>query len=229
MPVQPIKDILPRYLKSLRPTLRSWVRLMESLAKEWAPARLGAGRDCPWWYQERTSIGFFSASVWGKGGEAIEEYGTDKRTLRIGRRKFKIGKGRGDLMFSVNNRRNKSWFVAEAKQSYPCLTGNGKVLKDCIKEQLRKARKDARNTASFGCARLGLLFLCPYVTNKPPTTKEIRDWIGRVRNIAKREKAALAYTFPAVARDLRDRSSKSKNKHFYPGVALLIRPPRSKK
>lgn len=202
---------------------------MGSLAKEWAPANFGADRDCPWWYQERTSIGFFSASVWRNGSEAIEEYGTDKRTLHRTGGKIKKGKGRGDLMFSVNNnRRSKTWFVAEAKQCYPCLTGRAKVLRGCIKEKLRKARKDARNTAKYGCSRLGLLFICPYVTKAPPTIKAIRNWIGRIRIIAKKEKAALAYTFPTVARDLRDRSSKSKNKHFYPGVALLIRPPRGK-
>jgi hypothetical protein len=69
---------------------------MRQLAHEWEE-----DKDCPWWYLERTAVGFFSASVWSQGGKAIEEYGTDKKS-RTHRKK--TCNGRGDLMFSVNTR-----------------------------------------------------------------------------------------------------------------------------
>ncbi len=228
MAVHPLRDVLPGNLKNLKPIMTKWASLMDTLAKEWAPEKFLSERDCPWWYAERSAVGFFAASAWLRGGEAIEEYATDKRTLRRRCKKSEKRNGRGDLMFSLNGRRSSTWFVAEAKQSYPCLNGSFDVLKHCVKSNLRKARQDARNTKNFGYARLGLLFLCPYATGEPPSTKEIRQWIGRLLTIAKKQKAALAYTFPSIAHDLRDRSSKSKNKHYYPGVALLIRPPRGK-
>ena len=90
--------------------LEAWSGLMRRLAREWRK-----DGDCPWWYLERTAIGFFSAAVWKQGGEAIEEYGTDKKSRKNKKKKCS---GRGDLMFSVKTRSRERWFVAEAKQRF---------------------------------------------------------------------------------------------------------------
>ena len=38
---------------------------MNKLVKDWADD------DVPWWYNERTSVGFFAAAVWKKGGKPL--------------------------------------------------------------------------------------------------------------------------------------------------------------
>jgi len=210
----------------IKPVLESWTKLMQSLASEWAREDSGADRDCPWWYLERTSVDFLSVAIWNQGGRAIEEYGTDKKSLTIKRHhKRKRGLGRGDLMFSVNAKPNGQWFVAEAKQNHPPLKGKYKALHDLITRRLRQARKDATRCKSFGCGRLGLLFLCPYVPHRPPERSEILEWIKNVKEIAATQNAAVAWSFPSVARTLSDEDVRRK-RDYYPGVALLIRPPR---
>jgi len=209
----------PTRLKNLRPLLEAWRKLMHHLAIEWQK-----DKDCPWWYLERTAVGFFSATVWSQGGEAIEEYGTDKKSRT---KKKKKCNGRGDVMFSVNGSSRKRWFVAEAKQSHPPIRGEFKTLRARIRSKLKKARQDAVRCKSYGYSRLGLLFLCPYATGRPPDTAEIREWVDDLKSISRRHKAAVAWTFPNAARKLFYATSKTKE--FYPGVALLIKRPRHSK
>jgi hypothetical protein len=208
--------------KSIKPILKSWIKLMRNLASEWAPEKHGTERDCPWWYLERTSIGFLSAAIWKQGGRAIEEYGTDKKSKS---EKSKKGLGRGDLMFSVKAKSRELWFVAEAKQNHPPLRGKYKILNNLVARRLGQARRDATRCRSFGYPRLGLLFLCPRMHTRPPNMREIRDWIGRLRKIARSNNAAMAWSFPSVARTLFDENVR-KRRDYYPGVALLVRPPR---
>lgn len=189
---------------------------MRRLAIEWEE-----DKDCPWWYLERTAVGFFSATVWSQGGEAIEEYGTDKKSRT---RKKKTFNGRGDLMFSINTRSRERWYVAEAKQSHPPIRGKVRTLKAKIKNRLEQARQDAVRCKSYGCSRLGLLFLCPYTSGHPPEVVEIRNWIKDLKTVSRKSKAAVAWTFPAITRGLS--YGNGKGKEFYPGVALLIRRPR---
>jgi hypothetical protein len=210
----------------IRPILESWTKLMRTLASEWAHESLGNQRDCPWWYLERTSVGFLSGAVWNQGGRAVEEYGTDKKSLTIKRnKKQKRRLGRGDLMFSVKSKSSERWFVAEAKQNHPPLNGKYKTLHNLVTRRLRAARKDAARCRGFGCSRLGLLFLCPYVPHRPPKLCEIHDWIRSVKRIAKSKNAAVAWSFPSVARTLSDDDAK-KRIDYYPGVALFVRHPR---
>ena len=206
----------PSGLKDLLPLLEDWRKLMRRLAREWK-----ADKDCPWWYLERTAVGFFSASVWSQGGRAIEEYGTDKKSRT---HKKTMCNGRGDLMFSVNSKSHEQWFVAEAKQSHPPLRGKLKVLKTRIRSKLKQARQDAVRCKRFGCSRLGLLFLCPYAAVRPPSLVEIRKWISNLHAAYPKNKAALAWTFPTVTRGLS--YGTGKKREFYPGVALLVRRPR---
>ena len=206
----------PSGLKNLLPLLEDWRKLMRRLAYEWK-----ANKDCPWWYLERTAVGFFSASVWNQGGRAIEEYGTDKKSRT---HKKKRCNGRGDLMFSVKKRSREQWFVAEAKQSHPPIRGKIKALKARIRNKLKLARQDVVRCKSLGCSRLGLLFLCPYASVRAPEHAEIRKWISDLQKVYPKNTAAVAWTFPTVTRSLS--YGNGKKKEFYPGVALLVRRPR---
>jgi hypothetical protein len=128
------------------------------------------------------------------------------------------------VMFSVNGASHRRWFVAEAKQSYPAIRGKVNVLRERIKSRLKKAKEDVVRCRSYGYPRLGLLFLCPYATGHGANVAEIRAWIKNLRSISRKQKAAVAWTFPKVTRNLS--YANGKGKEFYPGVALLIKRPR---
>ena len=69
----PLHGVRVSHLLKVKPVLERWADFMRRLAREWAPARYGSKRDCPWWYIERTSVGFLSAAICENGGEAIEK------------------------------------------------------------------------------------------------------------------------------------------------------------
>lgn len=224
MSIHPLHGTLVGPLGHLKPVLFKWRSLMQKLAAEWAPEG-----DAPWWYRERTLVGFCSASVWKCGGEAIEEYMTDKKSKNKRRRKKRAG--RGDLMFSVKGK----WYVAEAKQSEISLNLSPKELKHKIAHLLRKAREDAVRTPNYGYAsRLGMVFLTPYSTytngaateSDAPTAKQLREWIGRIKELQASENATIAWTFPSKAWNLKWKDRKEDKHYFYPGAALLIKKPR---
>lgn len=225
-----LHGVSPSHLVKVRPVLERWADLMRRLAREWAPVRYGSKRDCPWWYHERTAVGFLSAAIWKTGGEAIEEYGTDKKKKLRSRRSERgyTQRGRGDLMFCVNKEWSKeNSFVAEAKQTHPSLNATFKQLKRRVEDRLGKARNDSSRTRRYGYTRLGLLFLCPYTPNRGLTTTEVRDWIRNVIKVAEILRADLAWSFPRIAQDLSEEDPGDRKDYFYPGVALLVKPLRA--
>ena len=195
--------------KDLQQILRKWQLLMKELV---------ADDDVPWWYNERTSVGFFAAAIWKKGGQAIEEYTTTKKFLtRRGRTNNKHG--RGDLLFYL---KSDKAFVAEAKQVYLSLNrppNNKKVI-----SLLTTARKDAGRVPNHGAKRLGMVFMVPYSKSKPTDTdKRIREWINWVKVRSEQQKITAAWTFPSVAREIRGKEPDG-TRYYYPGVILLLKP-----
>ena len=198
--------------KDIQQIMHTWRRLMNKLVKDWADD------DVPWWYNERTSVGFFAAAVWKKGGQAIEEYITPKK-IRTPRGKTNNKHGRGDLLFYLKS--NKA-FVAEAKYEYFSLNGSpGKKVISLLKT----ARKDAVRVPNYGYAkRLGMVFIVPY-SKSEPTDKTIRQWINKVKAIAERQEIAVAWTFPTVVQKIYWPEADG-TRHYYPGVILLLKQPR---
>jgi len=171
-----------------------------------------------------------SAAIWKNGGEAIEEYGTDKKQKSRSRRSERgyTQRGRGDLMFCVNKIWSKeNSFVAEAKQTHPSLNATFKQLKKRVEDRLGQARTDSSLTRRYGYRRLGLLFLCPYMPNRKPTTSEVRDWIRNIIKVAEVLRADIAWSFPRIAQDLSGEDPGDHKDYFYPGVALLVKPLRA--
>ena len=143
--------------RHLRKVFLRWMKLMEELADEWALEKFKASRDCPWWYLERTSVGFLAGAVWLYGGEAIEEYSTIKR-FRKPRGTPKKRSGRGDLRMYIG--RNGD-YVVEAKSGPSCLDAKeAQIEKDVRKYLYQGAVKDAVQAEVDGKAkRLGIAFL----------------------------------------------------------------------
>ena len=197
--------------KDLKQILRKWQLLMKELV---------ADDDVPWWYNERTSVGFFAAAIWKKGGQAIEEYTTTKKFL-TNRGKTNNKHGRGDLLFYLKSGKA---FVAEAKQVYLSINrppNNKKVI-----SLLKTACKDVVRVPNYygEAKRLGMVFMVPY-SKSEPTDKTIRQWINNVEAIAERREIAAAWTFPSVARKIYWEEADGTG-HYYPGVILLLKQPR---
>jgi hypothetical protein len=194
---------------------------MLALASEWAHKNEHPYRDCPWWYLERTSVGFFSAAIWRSGGQAIEEYATDKVYRKGG--KPKKWAGRGDLMFCLKN--TNKWYVAEVKQKYLHLLRPYPSLLLEIDKSLKEAREDAVYAPSFGYSRLGIVLIVPWQRAQIPSREHIRQWISNLQRASRELSSAVAWCFPRVARDLcyRERNGVQ---YYCPGVAIFIKPPR---
>ena len=201
-------------LRILTPALNVWKCMIKDLANEWAPD------DVPWWHTERTLVGLLASSVWRCGGLAIEEYATEKKV-----RKPKAIKksGQGDLWFQIKNRS----FLAEAKKRYWSLDGKINGRSKRIKVGLRMARKDVVRTRRYDKSetRLGIYFWVPWrLKSKGDVTDgQIRAWVGELHKI---KNAAVVWTFPRVARQVKDKDQSNGKWYYYPGVVMLIKQPR---
>src|SRR5207247_9525783 len=106
--------------------------------------------------------------------------------------------------------------------------GTYRNLKRRVGDSLLKARKDSRRCRSFGYRRLGLLFICPYMSDCSPTTHEVRNWIQNLITVSKKLKVDLAWDFPLKEQVLGEKDPTDHKEYFYPGVALLVRPLKAK-
>jgi hypothetical protein len=58
-------------LASLEPLIESWVTVLENFSTQ-------VVGDRPWWYRERTQVGFLAVAAWRSGAIALEEWRTTK-------------------------------------------------------------------------------------------------------------------------------------------------------
>jgi hypothetical protein len=203
-----IEKISVASLKSLKPALANWQKLMD--VDFWDDRN-----DTPWWYNERALLSLFAGAVWKcREGWAFEEFTTDKwKATKKGKRKK--SKGRGDLIFGIGNR----GFVAEAKQCWPILgTRSQGVTEEIISKTLRAACRDCSSLPSDGYKRLGIVFVVPRIRmSKENDTPEILE--NFLSLISSFKNATSAWIFPREKRSL-----KGGDGYLYPGIVLLVKP-----
>lgn len=223
-----LHGISGRATPELYPLLENWRWLMSKLGKRWVDTSHRRDRDAPWWYNERSSVGFLAGAVWHSRGEAVEEYLADKSyRTRWGR---KVRPGRGDIMFTLNpDCRNEQWFVAEAKHLEVDMM-NLDVSK--VRAVLKQARRESVCSPNYSKAtRIGVVFVAPYKRGESqhdsPTVSEIRLWINCLLALQKQSSLTIAWTFPVQTRDLSWHSRSDKAYYFYPGTVMLVKRPRS--
>src|SRR5882762_7405548 len=125
----PTRHVNGGRLRSLDPVLWKWINLNLQFAKR---TEL---RDCPWWYNERSSVGLLSAATWACGGLALEEYITRKANTGIHRR------GRCDLRIELG----RMHFACEAKQLWFHFERRSFSPSQAIVGALNQACSDALN------------------------------------------------------------------------------------
>jgi hypothetical protein len=192
-------------LRALKPILQRWVDLNVQYAED------NNWKDCPWWYNERASVGILAAAIWQRGTHALEEYSTKKVYDEEPYR------GRGDLYFRIRSK----GFISESKF---CFLKLGRVSKSAsarISNLLLSARQSVRDvdgTRTF--KRLGLTFVALRIPDCED--EDLSHYIQKARAVLDDvDCEAMAWVLPEEGRRL---WSKSGEKWYrYPGTALLIR------
>ena len=193
-------DIRSKRLKPLRPLLNCWTDLNVRYARDWK------GKDCPWWYNERTFVGLLAAAAWIVGGHSLEEYSTRKH-----RRRSQYP-GRGDLYFKLDS----VSYIAEAKHEWVVASWRSTMRSKLLRKSLRVARKSVVDAETPRGRKLGLLFVVPMVPKRErgDILKLVDRLIKKLRNDVSYD--AAAWVFSNEAKLPHDRY------HVYPGVALLV-------
>lgn len=191
-------------LRSLRHILQKWIEVHAAYSKRenW--------KDSIWWCHERPNIAALATAVWLSGGTALEEYSTRKL------RKRGQSAGRCDVFFRTKIGKA---YACEAKQRWfaggMTLEQGSEAVENCFKA----AEEDAGSLHPKEGEKLAICFV---TLDLPPKTDQAsaEKSIANLIEILTSTKAdAIAWCFPPKARLLRWK----KNRHYYPGVAMLIR------
>jgi len=207
--VSTIKGFERGRLRSFPPIFKEWIKANSEIARAWRSAQ-----DVPWWYNERASLSLFAGAIWRAGGFAFEEYSDEKREIKKHTRT--LGSeypGRVDLYFS--------WagydFIAESKFVWSGFSRNDSGAPKRLRDRLKRACTDIRQTHPHGQRRLAIVFAMPYI--RKPYMEDVDDRIYRwIDLLADLDATAYAWVFPACARTLR-----SSDKDYCPGAAVIIR------
>ena len=210
-------------LRPLRGVLANWFDVLESFFK--------AQKDLPWWYGERSSLSLLAGAAWRTSGwVALEEFGTNKRTISTDPETGIAGKrhGRCDLYLG----KGEVDYAMEAKQAGQPFgmrqSGNpyGQLSKAC-KKSWGAAAELLANEASV---RLAVTFIVPSMSlaglsknsgvMEDVATEKIEEWLAELPvPLAKQGIDAFAYYFPAFARTFTDEDKK----RVFPGVLTTFR------
>jgi hypothetical protein len=149
--------------------LRKWIDVLEEYRRK-------VEGDLPWWYHERTQIGFLAAAAWrARGGAALEEWRTDKTSADGSKRN-----GRGDLWIQLGKR---YWHI-EAKRASVRLGSSPYSAVTRTRAALRDACDDAAAIKAYrGERRIGVAFVAPVIAHKRADDAERRVslWLQELR------------------------------------------------
>jgi hypothetical protein len=191
-------------LSMLAPIFKYWQTLNET----W----IDTG-DAPWWYNERSSVGFLAGAIWKNGGWALEEFGTDKW---VGSNKKKTFSGRCDIAFGVDGQD----FWGEAKQCWPTL--NGTNNSGMVIANLDRADKQVKSGKARGYKGVAIAFVVPKVlkANRRQIDNHITSYVDQLEKTI--PNVTLAWTFPAQTRYLYP--GNDWRGYFFPGIIIALRP-----
>ena len=194
---------------------------------------VGVGRDCCWWYNERTNVSALAGAAWSKGWVALEEYSTRKR---LGAPKQGVAgepaktdsHGRVDLYVSTR----EEDYAFEAKQVWlrldlsPDEAGYGTKAVD---DGMRAARIDAQKLFGEAGTHIAATFIVPFLP-AGDVPKEVSadfpeslcNWLSKLSDYIQNNSGSngpmqLAYVFPR----LDERCYVNAAGYYYPGVVLV--------
>lgn len=191
-------EIRDQKLKTLDRVFKKFIDLTEKYCCD-------VKNDAPYWYNERTSVGFFAGAIWKCGGIVIEEYSSDKVWEGV---KYS---SRTDIWFMLDGKQ----YIAEAKFGFVRLQkGKEKKTIEWVQRLIKSALSDVQLITEPVQTKIGLAFVVPYLKKgKDNTDKRIESFLMSIKNSL--EYDAIVAVFPDAARNLTDQGD------FYPGEIML--------
>ncbi len=150
-----------RSFEPIRPILESWFSVLKNYTER--------AEDSPFWYRERTQIGFLAIAAWLNGWAVLEEWRTEKGL------KDKKSNGRNDLW--IGNKKH-DWYI-EAKHTWCEIhKGEKKILKK-LNKALDDAMLSANNLQCESSKKVAAVFVSPTWKgeSKLDFEKAWKEWI----------------------------------------------------
>jgi len=196
-----------RELQVLKPVLKKWQDLNTYLSSE---------EDVAWWYNERASLSVFAGALWKCGGWAFEEFSIERRTQSTRRK----AQGRCDIQFEFKGH----GYIGEAKQTWFSLGKKRPVSIKKVERDLSRAQHEIRQIQVKANHQIAMTFVVPEIniSESANLSKHIEEFVQELHKI---KNAALAWTFPQFARNMRP--DNQYRDYIYPGVALVLIPANS--
>ena len=206
-------------LSCLKPILDTWRNLnLEYLQRH-------DDGDIPWWYGERTAVGFLAGATWKCGGVALEEWQTkkaDKLNAKSDGRN-----GRCDLYILPKDFKAGTGLVCEAKKIVIRLEKPATVWNPQLKATIKHSKQDAQ-CLQGGKKEIpvGLVF-AEFVFESPKrdadaATVKIKKWLRWFRQYRRKPSLnGFAYLFPTSLRN-GYQGQPDKDHYYHVGTAVFI-------
>lgn len=192
-------EIKSKELKTLDRVFKQFIDLTEKYCSD-------IKDDAPYWYNERTSVGFLAGSIWKCGGIVLEEYSSHKVW------KGENYQSRTDLWFRLN----QIEYIAEAKFGFVKLQkGQEKNAIEWVQKLITSALSDVQLITEPVQNKIALAFIVPYLKkgkNKP--CKQFENFLMSIKESM--EYDAIVAVFPDSAKNLTYQGE------LYPGVLMLV-------
>ncbi len=203
----------------LMQAFRQWTANIFDYMEVHSTRSMTACHDAPYAYNERVNVSLLAAAFWRSGGVAIQDYAGARR-----------GKKRAEIDLFASGFGAKSDLNFEAKMAWPTLREKKTRRWTIAKRKLDSATNDAKKITGVEGSRIGLAIICPrvfipknsQVRSRSKLVEEFCESILEfVRDRSEIECDAVAWAFPKRGR--RFWAWDKKERHFFPGVILLMR------
>jgi hypothetical protein len=147
--------------KSVRPILKTWFSVLSNYAVR--------AKDSPFWYRERTQIGFLAIAAWLSGWAVLEEWRTEKNSdgkKSNGRNDLWIGKGKLD------------WYI-EAKHTWCEIHKSEEKILKILNRAFSDAKSSMEKLKCESSKKVAAVFVSPAWKGKSKSDfdRSVKKWI----------------------------------------------------
>ncbi len=179
--------------------------------------------DWPFWYGERSLVGFLTAATWASGSVCIEEYQTEKKKIDAAEGARGTYLGRGDLYIAHGTSQGGWEGNVEFKMHDIGISRPDRFAKS-LKSKWKVSAADAKRwQGEKGMRSLGGMFLRPYL-GIDPDIRRYNENLKRLLELAwdAVEPDVLAWWCP-VKRVMEMETDEPSKKNWVVGAILLMK------
>lgn len=179
--------------------------------------------DWPFWYGERSLIGFLTAAIWASGSVCIEEYQTEKKKAEVAEGARATYLGRGDLYIAQGMSHGGWEGNVEFKKHDIGISGTDHFA-EFLKAKWKVSTTEAQGwEREKGMRSFGGMFLRPYI-GIDPDIRRYNENLGCLLRLAwdTVKPDVLAWWCP-VERVIEGEPDEPSKKDWVVGVILLMK------